>query len=1398
MKIKDNKKLLVRVSFILIIMLSLSFIYMVPKAAKADNIVNYSDEIRILEIEPANDYILRDENESVNEDGEVKKEITFITENDVTTKAAVSIHTVTMPQFISMVDEINGDYDVVVIGRKNDSINQDNKTTGGYLKYSDYTEPFKEEMKRDFLPLGSWVKKLPLYSSIDNKIMTEYYPENDITDKNAQKIIGMIDSGQLVYFDNTIIDDSLKNTKIYKNFSNIEGENFKRFNSDEAKENHIKDLTLETIVQDYLNLDISKKRPKVTSIGKPSDDSNSESGIYDNRKMSFNVSLDSSMNEDLELVLYLDINGDGIFKDNEIADKSTAKAVEGSNVFNINYRLSNDFIGYLDWKIEVRRANGVKFNIKNNSLYRALNNNKRKINVLQVCPDGVMDDKKFNLSKNKEFLKRIGKADSWNNTREIADYDININTISVSEFNKSINEGALKLNGTYDMLILGFEDSYGRAQIEEEACNEIEKFIETGQSVMFTHDTITPALSYEDSVNSYVSGPKLLTQRMRDYAGQARYADPYRLKENGIFDESDIYKEYVKADNDDGTSNIELRKKTIPHDVFSEKYEGRDVYTLGATQDGYIKEVLSNGFTVAWDFVTNVKSINSAQINNYPYKLNNKISVAKTHTQWYQLNFEDPDVVPWFNLTDGNFNDFDSRNFYYTYSKGNITYSGTGHSNGFTDEELKLFVNTIVKAERGANHAPEIECSIQKENLGNESDVNNVIAGSDYIFTVDARDFDGDPVELKVSINEENLTEENVDIGRLEERACFMTKEDTYGSELESRVFHVDSQNTDRKALEIRIPKNKLIKGNKICVEINAQDYRGARSFKKYTLNPIELPDFNIEVKLDGDKLRKEQNSLNSDKINYNTIQVEPGEIVDVPYDVKPNELEYGEVRETPRKEVAILVDLSMESSNLRSQCLNGLTNELINNKAIIGNTQDKDTRFAIFGYSSEKAERVTTDAPWNNLYSEKIRLETLEIMNNTSRYPTDTGSDEPKLKDGLLMADAFFKENNWSDSSKDIIIIANRDVSENSVEEVKDKIKNNYNVITLDISEDCYDRANDVSLSKEEHLQLLNRHKNIRKIHTILGGIDKDYFISRRDSQNDSVHNDLNDGRNIFKKIALSIGHIKYPTFLLDNLSVNFNIGNDINHEGGLTKKSNNDLDNNYYVNLPNIKYAAKMTNENLPYKSNGKLIYEGYFVHDNFEDENNEYRFEFKISAKDNGQDKSEFGGPNELTYNYSCYDTSGKGRVDKTPVLIINSGYLDHGIYKGIDKLQKKAEFINDSGTFASGSAVTCASNIMEMRRGTKLTIEVASGNDDVEFIKIPEIYKINSDGDWIKIGTYSTITENKKYEIDFNGASEHNIVVLYTVKVDSTVTINSKADKKEANVILRAGGQLPDLF
>ncbi len=51
----------------------------------------------------------------------------------------------------------------------------------------------------------------------------------------------------------------------------------------------------------------------------------------------------------------------------------------------------------------------------------------------------------------------------------------------------------------------------------------------------------------------------------------------------------------------------------------------------------------------------------------------------------------------------------DALNNYYIYSKGNITYSGAGHAPVTGEDELKLFVNTVVKAYGSLNNAPDIQ-----------------------------------------------------------------------------------------------------------------------------------------------------------------------------------------------------------------------------------------------------------------------------------------------------------------------------------------------------------------------------------------------------------------------------------------------------------------------------------------------------------------------------------------------------------------------------------------------------------------------------------------------------------------------------------------------------------------
>lgn len=161
-----------------------------------------------------------------------------------------------------------------------------------------------------------------------------------------------------------------------------------------------------------------------------------------------------------------------------------------------------------------------------------------------------------------------------------------------------------------------------------------------------------------------------------------------------------------------------------------------------------LKSGVSNG---AWPndnaCTSVVKLANNGQITSYPYKINTFITVCNTHCQNYQLDMdyeEGGDVNVWFNLTDSYDEELqelnkakktstdvqnelqnkklsnlytgiysaknqDSRNNFYIYNKGNISYTGCGHgmpSKTFTDDEVKLFVNTMISAYRPPEASP--------------------------------------------------------------------------------------------------------------------------------------------------------------------------------------------------------------------------------------------------------------------------------------------------------------------------------------------------------------------------------------------------------------------------------------------------------------------------------------------------------------------------------------------------------------------------------------------------------------------------------------------------------------------------------------------------------------------
>lgn len=98
----------------------------------------------------------------------------------------------------------------------------------------------------------------------------------------------------------------------------------------------------------------------------------------------------------------------------------------------------------------------------------------------------------------------------------------------------------------------------------------------------------------------------------------------------------------------------------------------------------------------------------------YPYKLTNsdttKKTISQTHNQYFALDLENEDLTTWFNLVGNNRTVGDSANHYYMYTVGNLTYSGAGHLQTFSQQDEKeIFINTMFRAFVGSNHAPKIE-----------------------------------------------------------------------------------------------------------------------------------------------------------------------------------------------------------------------------------------------------------------------------------------------------------------------------------------------------------------------------------------------------------------------------------------------------------------------------------------------------------------------------------------------------------------------------------------------------------------------------------------------------------------------------------------------------------------
>lgn len=110
------------------------------------------------------------------------------------------------------------------------------------------------------------------------------------------------------------------------------------------------------------------------------------------------------------------------------------------------------------------------------------------------------------------------------------------------------------------------------------------------------------------------------------------------------------------------------------------------------------------------------------------------------------------ETVVWYNLSGGANGIFaarqgDSANNYYLYTKGNVTYTGLGHSGTMTNDEIKLFVNTMISSYRSQSAEPYLQ-------VLNEDAVHNANVSTIYVTD---READTKDVTVQLFIGDDSI-----------------------------------------------------------------------------------------------------------------------------------------------------------------------------------------------------------------------------------------------------------------------------------------------------------------------------------------------------------------------------------------------------------------------------------------------------------------------------------------------------------------------------------------------------------------------------------------------------------------------------------------------------------------
>ena len=307
----------------------------------------------------------------------------------------------------------------------------------------------------------------------------------------------------------------------------------------------------------------------------------------------------------------------------------------------------------------------------------------------------------------------------------IEDFSLEMTTVTVNQYKNYYTNTSASLYGMdwlsqYDMVIVGFADVMDDIPTgntikdsDGEYRNAVEglvKYIENGNSVLFSHDTTS--FTNHQFTGQGLSKTELawgynLNTIMRPLVGMDRYGitSKKEVGQNGETIASILKKGLALS----GSTLKDV--SLVADDMLYEDGSNKTRTLTGA--HGYSTDIVNRRGNT-----NRATQVNEGPITEYPFKIDKNLVVSTTHGQYYQLALEADDdgdgmndIVVWYCLANGNYVNFpnDVRNSYYLYSKGNVMYTGVGHSSVNQVMEKKLFINTIVAAWRAGKSEPEVK-----------------------------------------------------------------------------------------------------------------------------------------------------------------------------------------------------------------------------------------------------------------------------------------------------------------------------------------------------------------------------------------------------------------------------------------------------------------------------------------------------------------------------------------------------------------------------------------------------------------------------------------------------------------------------------------------------------------